>query len=623
MMMPQGAVRAHLPIEEFNAELLGHYAYLGCRATTVCKVRQALNLLVELAGVRTTADLNDEAVRRFIERQPAGQSRETLHSKLSALRAACNHAVDAGLLPAAPAFPAIPQPGRRTEEVPPFALDDIMRLLAYLRTLSTDWEGFRLFALTGTILFARLAKLEALRLRIKDCDLHQGTVRILTRALVKRSTFPPTVHICPPLRSILTGWLPLTGPDWMFPTKTRSGPWTGGRPGIKPLDQLRTAGREVGIDGLTFESLRRFSCLQAAPDLGLGADLRPALPSSFAETPRRDESIVSLGANIVNLCSVTSKISLPIQAVTIPPIIVARVAPIRRGRPRLTLDGVTQLMIQLLRESASWEGHRLFALVGVALFTGERRGTLLGLECYQCDPTACRFYIPSRSTPTVISPTAAKIIADWLPRIRGSRWVFPGTKLVGPWVGGRPGGKPLDQLNGAAQKAGVGHVTFEALRALWKRHAGRILLGEEYTALQPPERTPDGPRPRRPGPSPSRSRAAGQRLPWGPDSRSVSENPPPDLVTLTDREVPPIVLGRKKKRLTRPGYRVVKALLEAGPDGLSKPQLLRICGDALGVLRRLSKSDSDWKAVIHFPGKDGIRHYRIGPSASTRSNPRL
>lgn len=74
----------------------------------------------------------------------------------------------------------------------------------------------------------------------------------------------------------------------------------------------------------------------------------------------------------------------------------------------------------------------------------------------------------------------------------------------------------------------------------------------------------------------------------------------------------PIVRGKPKQRLTWAQYHVVKALLEAGNDGLTKNQLDSKTKrtDARKILKRLHDSDPDWAAVIHMPGIPG-RHYRI------------
>ena len=83
-------------------------------------------------------------------------------------------------------------------------------------------------------------------------------------------------------------------------------------------------------------------------------------------------------------------------------------------------------------------------------------------------------------------------------------------------------------------------------------------------------------------------------------------------VQLGGRADDPIVRGKKKGSLRYAQYNVVKALDSAGATGLTKDQLVNRSGhtDAVQILKRLAKSDPDWKAVISLPGTSGKR-YRI------------
>lgn len=83
-------------------------------------------------------------------------------------------------------------------------------------------------------------------------------------------------------------------------------------------------------------------------------------------------------------------------------------------------------------------------------------------------------------------------------------------------------------------------------------------------------------------------------------------------VLLFGQGKPPIVNGSKKEPLTNAQFDVVSALIEAGDKGLTKDALDSRSGhgDARKILKRLADSDSDWKAVISFPGKTG-KGYRI------------
>lgn len=72
----------------------------------------------------------------------------------------------------------------------------------------------------------------------------------------------------------------------------------------------------------------------------------------------------------------------------------------------------------------------------------------------------------------------------------------------------------------------------------------------------------------------------------------------------------PIVLDEEQEQLTIPGYKVIRALLEA-KGSLTKDELVKNSGheDAVNILKRL-KNKPGWEKVIQLPGKSG-RGYRI------------
>jgi hypothetical protein len=84
------------------------------------------------------------------------------------------------------------------------------------------------------------------------------------------------------------------------------------------------------------------------------------------------------------------------------------------------------------------------------------------------------------------------------------------------------------------------------------------------------------------------------------------------LVILGEFGDEPTVNGKRKRRLTKARYDVVKALLAAGDGELSKDSLATQSkhGDAHRILKRLADSDPDWGSVIQMAGKPGCR-YRI------------
>jgi hypothetical protein len=120
--------------------------------------------------------------------------------------------------------------------------------------------------------------------------------------------------------------------------------------------------------------------------------------------------------------------------------------------------------------------------------------------------------------------------------------------------------------------------------------------------------------------SPGPGNGPGQQLSPSPESQpQATSTEKPDShgddprLELRGRDEGPIVLGKEKQPLTERQYNVVKALLDAGERGLSKDKLDEKSGhsEARKVLRALRRSDTDWAAVIHMPGKAGSGGYRI------------
>jgi hypothetical protein len=61
---------------------------------------------------------------------------------------------------------------------------------------------------------------------------------------------------------------------------------------------------------------------------------------------------------------------------------------------------------------------------------------------------------------------------------------------------------------------------------------------------------------------------------------------------------------------TKARYDAIKALIEAGEDGLTKNGLVEKSkhGDAVNSLKALAEKDRDWKRVLQFAGDTGKRH---------------
>lgn len=146
-------------------------------------------------------------------------------------------------------------------------------------------------------------------------------------------------------------------------------------------------------------------------------------------------------------------------------------------------EDIARVLAWLRVRSASWTGHRLYALAMVYAYTGVRYREALKLEIEDIDlglgTMAIRRRTPkglkTRGSAAIVPMPDALVecLTLWLPRT-GCRWVFPGQRLTGPWLGGTSGKRAGDQLRIAGELAGVPGLTPHTLRhslATWLRLA--------------------------------------------------------------------------------------------------------------------------------------------------------
>ena len=104
----------------------------------------------------------------------------------------------------------------------------------------------------------------------------------------------------------------------------------------------------------------------------------------------------------------------------------------------------------------------------------------------------------------------------------------------------------------------------------------------------------------------------------GPNEESETSQPDrtprakSERVALFDQKDQPLIGGSPVETLTTSGYNVVKTLIEAGGNGLTKDELLKKSrrGGARGILKRLAEKSDKWRSVIKFPETPG-KGYRI------------
>lgn len=95
-------------------------------------------------------------------------------------------------------------------------------------------------------------------------------------------------------------------------------------------------------------------------------------------------------------------------------------------------------------------------------------------------------------------------------------------------------------------------------------------------------------------------------------TRNSPPPPKPPIVLLNGLGESVYLRGEEAPPLTDPQYNVINTLLDAGPRGLNKDELVKKSGhaDAVKILKRVAKLSDNWRSVIGLAGKPGGR-YRI------------
>lgn len=243
---------------DFRARVETVYAPPLKALATRTRMRQVLREFAGLTGVETTADLTVANVAAYVAARTAKVRANTVVGELGYLSAACSFAVEEGWLARSP-FAS--RRLRLREEAPAarrhHSLDELARVLAHLAGLAAEgWPWDRVLVAASTIAYTGLRRNEALYLRVEDVDLTAGVLAVVARRRLKTLASAQPVPVPPALAETLAAWLPRAESVWLLPNRRRSGPWTGGNHGYRPLDYLARAGREAGVEGLTWQSLR-------------------------------------------------------------------------------------------------------------------------------------------------------------------------------------------------------------------------------------------------------------------------------------------------------------------------------------------------------------------------------
>jgi integrase len=265
-----------VPFHAFRAEVLALYQPPSRRSSTRAKMRQVLDEFATIC--RTTKDLDPVAISNWIAAHPE-RAAATHRTLLSSLRAACSYGVYKHYLSSPFSFRPLDKwiPQDELEESEPFRRYRTAAEIASLLLRSDQearegpWEAARLRAALYCWCFTGAGNKEILGLRVADVDLARSiiTVRSHARRRLKTGARAAVLPIAPPLAEVLTGWIPLTGCEWLFPHRFRTGPWLHGPAGCKALDQVKQLGVRAGVPELTILALRH-SVATLAEGWGIG-----------------------------------------------------------------------------------------------------------------------------------------------------------------------------------------------------------------------------------------------------------------------------------------------------------------------------------------------------------------
>jgi len=273
-----------LPFPEFVAAAIALYSGPAYARATLQAMERVL-YQVERLQPHGTADLTTAFAAKLVALRSSEVSPNTIRGELSRFRALCNFAIEEGWLERAPRWKrvrprAVPSKTKRLHSIA-----EVARVLELLRGRRSDWESHRLYALVAVAACTGARRNELLRIHVEDVRADRGVILISSRQRLKTEASAAPVPICPMLEEILREWLPRTGSEWLFPGVKRFGPWTGGTASKCPLGRLKAVGEDLGIEGLTWQSLRHTFATWARRRWGLsGIQLRDVLRHTTEHT---------------------------------------------------------------------------------------------------------------------------------------------------------------------------------------------------------------------------------------------------------------------------------------------------------------------------------------------------
>jgi len=262
----------------YKKEFLSLYTPRLRAKSTRKGIEYTLRILDSL-GVQSTADLTVPLIARLVESRPPEHSPHTLKGLLLKTQAIVNYADKAGYLPGRNPFrirpiqtwvrPSRPRGKKHLTRIEIHAILDLMKGDCDRLQGWAQWRARRLYALTATIAYTGLRKMEALTLQVRDISLETRAVDVCDRAEHRCKTPGSAQPVAIPaaLAPILEDWFAhradappgfrRPASPWLFPTVKSARPWTGGAPGCKPLDRYKVIAARAGVPHVTWHMLRR------------------------------------------------------------------------------------------------------------------------------------------------------------------------------------------------------------------------------------------------------------------------------------------------------------------------------------------------------------------------------
>jgi integrase len=265
-------------------------------------------------------------VTKIIAGRPPGESPFTTQGILAVVRAICTYAETAGYLRTNPfrlrkmskwiRLPKLKDKRCLSREEIRRILDLAARHVAE-RSGWAQWRARRLLIVIATIAYTGIRRNECLRLEVGDVDLINRVIWIRPHgagARLKTAASEQPIPICDALLPYIVEWslhrldapvgfaMP-TECRFFVPTLNRKSSWTSGQPGGKALDRLKAVALLAGVQGATYQSLRR-AWATHAEYAGLGpAMIQRVLRHTTQRTSEkhyRQADIANMNASVKN-----------------------------------------------------------------------------------------------------------------------------------------------------------------------------------------------------------------------------------------------------------------------------------------------------------------------------------